>query len=68
MEHFYPYISKRIVRATRDDLVTLLTGEAPFIHQLSPRLQEQLKLLDQGSIVYVYDPEDQEDNKYVPQY
>ena len=56
------------MRATRDDLVRWLTGEAPFIHQLSPRLQEQLKQLDQGSIVYVYDPNDQEENKYVPQY
>ena len=48
------------MRATRDDLVTLLTGEAPFIEQLSSRLQEQLKLLDQGSIVYVYEPEEKE--------
>ena len=49
-------MTKRRVRATRDDLVTLLSGEAPFTRQLSEHLQEQLKELGQGSIIYLYDP------------
>ena len=33
------------MQATRDDIVLLLTGAAPFIKQMSPRLQDQLNKL-----------------------
>ena len=57
-------MSKRLVSASRDDLVTLLSGEAPFTRQLSEILQTQLQDMDQGSLIYLYDPASEKTEKW----
>jgi tRNA (cytosine34-C5)-methyltransferase len=57
----YPYITKRIVRFTKDDVVTLLSSENPFISKMSTTTQAQMQNLGQGGCVFVYEPHDNMD-------
>ena len=41
----YPYITKRIVWFSKDDVVTLLSSENPYINRMSKSTQEQLNPL-----------------------
>ena len=53
-----PFISKRIVRPTRVDLVTMLTSDdvekPPETANLDPKTQEQLNGMPTGSIALCY--------------
>lgn len=53
----YPYITKRIVQVVKDDVVTLLSSENPYITRMSAQAADQLNGIDQGGCVFVYKPE-----------
>lgn len=57
IEAVLPYINKRKVTISQEDLVILLTQDRPFCTEFSSATKEQLdKIEDQGCIVYVYEP------------
>ncbi|XP_054917824.1 RNA cytosine-C(5)-methyltransferase NSUN2 isoform X1 [Dermacentor andersoni] len=49
-----PYLNKRKLTMSRQDLYVLLTEEYPLESQFSPELQEQLKDLEKGCVLLVY--------------
>lgn len=49
-----PYLNKRKLIMSRQDLYVLLTEEYPLETQFSPELQEQLKDLEKGCVLLVY--------------
>ncbi|XP_068700887.1 RNA cytosine-C(5)-methyltransferase NSUN2-like isoform X1 [Montipora foliosa] len=57
IEAMVPFISKRKVSITQEDVITLLTQDRPFCDQFSSTTREQFnKIEGQGCIVYLYDP------------
>ncbi|ESN96523.1 hypothetical protein HELRODRAFT_68497, partial [Helobdella robusta] len=52
----YPYITKRVVKVTRADVVTLLSSENPYINRFSKLAHDQMQSLDQGGCVFLYEP------------
>ncbi|PFX21833.1 tRNA (cytosine(34)-C(5))-methyltransferase-like [Stylophora pistillata] len=57
IEAVLPYMNKRKVTISQEDLVILLTQDRPFCTEFSSATKEQLdKIEDQGCIVYVYEP------------
>jgi hypothetical protein len=59
----YPHVTDRIVSVTKEDIITLLSTEMPFLSRFSKTMQEGLAPLSQGSVIFVYDPE--KDDRYV---
>ncbi|XP_019640175.1 PREDICTED: tRNA (cytosine(34)-C(5))-methyltransferase-like [Branchiostoma belcheri] len=52
-----PYINGRRVEIKQEDAILLLTEENPHIHKLTAEARDQLKPLEEGSIVMVYEPD-----------
>ncbi|XP_078606922.1 RNA cytosine-C(5)-methyltransferase NSUN2-like isoform X2 [Branchiostoma floridae x Branchiostoma japonicum] len=52
-----PYIQGRRVEIKQEDAILLLTEENPHIHKLTAEARDQLKPLEEGSIVMVYEPD-----------
>ncbi|CAH1268835.1 NSUN2 [Branchiostoma lanceolatum] len=52
-----PFIHGRRVEIKQEDAILLLTEENPHIHKLTAEAREQLKPLEEGSIVMVYEPD-----------
>jgi len=57
IEAILPFISKRKVLITQEDVAILLSQNRPFCDQFSSTTKEQFEKIEgQGCIVYVYDP------------
>ncbi|XP_015759001.1 PREDICTED: tRNA (cytosine(34)-C(5))-methyltransferase-like [Acropora digitifera] len=57
IEAMLPFISKRKVLITQEDVTILLSQNRPFCDQFSSTTKEQFEKIEgQGCIVYVYDP------------
>ncbi|KAL3860582.1 hypothetical protein ACJMK2_010684 [Sinanodonta woodiana] len=51
-----PFISGRKVRLTREDIVTVLSQENPFISKLGDQAQAESSKLDPGSTIFYFQP------------
>ncbi|XP_013415807.1 tRNA (cytosine(34)-C(5))-methyltransferase isoform X2 [Lingula anatina] len=58
----FPYFTSRRVHITKEDVLTLLLQENPFIGKMSLGAQEELKPISQGSIIFIFDQEDSPDD------
>lgn len=57
IEALLPYISKRKVAITQEDVIILLTQDRPFCSEFSSTTRDQLSSIEgQGCIVYLYEP------------
>ncbi|XP_070575607.1 RNA cytosine-C(5)-methyltransferase NSUN2-like isoform X2 [Ptychodera flava] len=50
------YINNRKVYLTKQDVITLLTEENPFVHKMSPDSRKQINSHGQGSVMFIYEP------------
>ncbi|KAI0240420.1 RNA cytosine-C(5)-methyltransferase NSUN2 [Lamellibrachia satsuma] len=57
----YPFMKKRRVKIAKDDIVTILCQENPFLSKISQGTREQLEQLEQGSVIFIYEPGDSDD-------
>ncbi|CAH3020936.1 unnamed protein product [Porites evermanni] len=57
IEALLPYITKRKVAITQEDVIILLTQDRPFCSEFSSTTRDQLSSIEgQGCIVYLYEP------------
>uniref|UniRef100_UPI00358F61D6 RNA cytosine-C(5)-methyltransferase NSUN2-like n=1 Tax=Myxine glutinosa TaxID=7769 RepID=UPI00358F61D6 len=62
-----PYISLRIMAASYDDVLVLLTQENPCLSKFSPELRSQAKEFGIGSVLLKYQSDDEQDEaSYCP--
>ncbi|KAK2193840.1 hypothetical protein NP493_5g14014 [Ridgeia piscesae] len=57
----YPFMKKRRVKIVKEDIVTILCQENPFLSKISHATREQLEQLEQGSVIFIYEPGESDD-------